>query len=143
MSAVLDPSIPATMRAARFDTATGELAVRDVPVPRPGPGEVLVRVAACGICQSDLSQLDGHIRPRLPEITPGHEAAGVVAALGAGVRNRLVGDRVVIAAGKECGECPECRHGGGTDRCEDLQVLAFHYDGAWACLLYTSPSPRD
>ncbi|MCA1188012.1 MULTISPECIES: zinc-binding dehydrogenase [unclassified Saccharopolyspora] len=138
MPAVLDRPVPATMRAVRFDAATGELAVRDVPVPQPGPGEVLVRVAACGICQSDLSQLDGHIRPRLPEITPGHEAAGVVAALGAGVRNRQLGDRVVIAAGKDCGECPECLLGGGTDRCEDLQVLAFHYDGAWAEYVLTS-----
>lgn len=134
----ISPDLPTTMRAARFDTATRELAVREVPVPLPGPGEVLVRVAACGICQSDLSQLDGHIAPRLPQITPGHEAAGVVAALGEGVRDRQVGDRVVIAAGKECGECPECRLGGGTDRCEDLQVMAFHYDGAWAEYVLTS-----
>ncbi|WP_161500542.1 alcohol dehydrogenase catalytic domain-containing protein, partial [Streptomyces antimycoticus] len=76
--------LPATMRAARFDAAAGTLTVEDVPVPRPEAGEVVVKVAACGICQSDLSQLDGHIAPRLPVVTPGHEASGVVAAVGAG-----------------------------------------------------------
>ncbi|MEV7043746.1 zinc-binding dehydrogenase [Amycolatopsis sp. NPDC051061] len=124
--------LPATMRAARFDTATGTLAVRTVPVPRPGAGEVVVRVAACGICQSDLSQLDGHIPARLPVITPGHEASGTVAAVGAEVSHWRPGDRVVLGAGRACGRCHECQGGGGTSSCESLEVMAFHYDGAWA-----------
>ncbi|MEU7368827.1 zinc-binding dehydrogenase [Streptomyces hygroscopicus] len=124
--------LPATMRAARFDTAAGTLTVQEVPVPRPGAGEVVVKVAACGICQSDLSQLDGHIAPRLPVVTPGHEASGVVAAVGDGTELWKVGDRVVLGAGKACGTCPACRFGGGTNTCENLQIMAFHYDGAWA-----------
>ncbi|GAA0668351.1 zinc-binding dehydrogenase [Streptomyces malaysiensis subsp. malaysiensis] len=124
--------LPATMRAARFDTAAGTLKVEGVPVPRPGVGEVVVKVAACGICQSDLSQLDGHIAPRLPVVTPGHEASGVVAAVGGGAGHWKAGDRVVLGAGRACGTCPACRFGGGTNTCEDLQVMAFHYDGAWA-----------
>ncbi|WP_245633913.1 zinc-binding dehydrogenase [Amycolatopsis jejuensis] len=124
--------LPGTMRAVRFDAAAKTLAVQTVPVPRPGQGEVVVKVAACGICQSDLSQLDGHIPARLPVITPGHEAAGTVAATGDGVVHWRPGDRVVLGAGRACGRCPECRVGGGTNTCESLEVMAFHYDGAWA-----------
>ncbi|MBI0383358.1 alcohol dehydrogenase catalytic domain-containing protein, partial [Streptomyces albiflaviniger] len=91
-AAAVADDLPATMRAARFDTAAGTLKVEDVPVPRPGAGEVVVKVAACGICQSDLSQLDGHIPPRLPVVTPGHEASGVVAAVGDGAGHWRAGD---------------------------------------------------
>ncbi|WP_239154129.1 zinc-binding dehydrogenase [Amycolatopsis sp. FDAARGOS 1241] len=124
--------LPATMRAARFDAETKALTVETVPVPAPGRGEVVVRVAACGICHSDLTQLDGHFTPRLPVITPGHETAGTVAAVGDEVDFWAPGDRVVVAAGRPCGSCRECRHGGGIDACERLEIMAFDYDGAWA-----------
>ncbi len=71
-----------SMRAARFDSASRSLAVKDVPVPQPGPGEVLVRVRACGICLSDVHLIDGSLPALLPEVTPGHEAAGVIEAVG-------------------------------------------------------------
>jgi 2-desacetyl-2-hydroxyethyl bacteriochlorophyllide A dehydrogenase len=124
--------LPETMRAVRFHAETRSLSLETVPVPRPGPDEVVVKVAACGICHSDLSQFDGHIPARFPEITPGHEASGTVAAVGSGVRHWQVGDRVVIAAGRACGNCRSCRYGGSLDDCESLEIMAFSYDGAWA-----------
>jgi D-arabinose 1-dehydrogenase-like Zn-dependent alcohol dehydrogenase len=70
----------ASMRAARFDRASRQLTVQDVPVPEPGPGEVLVRVEAAGICASDLHMIDGAL-PDFPleHVTPGHEVAGTIA----------------------------------------------------------------
>jgi hypothetical protein len=65
-----------SMRAARFDRASRNLAVKDVPGPEPAPGEVLVRVKACGICLSDVHLIDGSLPAPLPEVTLGHEARG-------------------------------------------------------------------
>ncbi|HEY0498561.1 MAG TPA: zinc-binding dehydrogenase [Kutzneria sp.] len=125
-------SLPETMRAVRFHAESGKLSLETVPVPRPSPREVVVKVAACGICHSDLSQFDGHIPARFPSITPGHEASGTVAAVGSDVQHWQVGDRVVIAAGRACGRCRSCVFGGTIDDCEALEVMAFSYDGAWA-----------
>ncbi|MCH1866174.1 zinc-binding dehydrogenase [Nocardioides sp. CFH 31398] len=125
-------SIPSTMRAQRLDTTTLTFEVTDVPVPEPGPGEVLLEVAFCGICHSDLSLLDGTF-PAMgpPVITQGHEASGTIAALGDGVVGWEVGDRVVPAAGRPCGRCVHCSRA-QYDRCTALQLMAFAYDGAWA-----------
>lgn len=92
-----------TMRAARFDSATREFRVRDVPVPQPGPTEVRVRVMACGICLSDVHLVDGSLRSSLPELTPGHEASGVIDAVGALVPRWQPEQRVVMSGGKACG----------------------------------------
>ncbi len=97
-----------TMRAARFHADTGTNVLEDVPIPSPGPGEVLVKVAFCGICHSDLSLLDGTFPALLPVVTQGHEAAGTIAALGDGVTGWAVGDRVVPAAGRPCLQCRFC-----------------------------------
>ena len=70
--------------------------IADLPVPQPGPEEVLIRVAACGICGSDVHGYDGSTGRRIPPIVMGHEAAGVVAALGDGVKNLSVGDHVTF-----------------------------------------------
>jgi len=121
-----------TMRAQRLDTQTRTFEVTDVPVPVPGPGEVLVKVAFCGICHSDLSLIDGTfpaLGPRV--ITQGHEASGTVAELGAGVTGWAVGDRVVPAAGRPCLSCTACARGDFSG-CQALQLMAFSYDGAWA-----------
>ena len=76
----------AIMRAARFDCASRRLTVQDVPVPQPGPGEVLVRIEACGICASDVHMIDGTFPPpSLEQVTPGHEAAGTIERVGAAV----------------------------------------------------------
>ncbi|SHH00010.1 D-arabinose 1-dehydrogenase, Zn-dependent alcohol dehydrogenase family [Jatrophihabitans endophyticus] len=120
-----------TMRAQRLDTATREVSVRDVPIPDPGPGEVLIKVAYCGICHSDLSLIDGTFGSRLPEVTQGHEASGVVAALGEGVTDWQVGDRVIPAAGRPDFTCVECKRANFSG-CLNLKLMAFDYDGGWA-----------
>ncbi|WP_406345701.1 zinc-binding dehydrogenase [Streptomyces sp. NBC_00648] len=121
-----------TMRAARFHPASGKLGVEEVPVPVPGPGEALVKVAACGICHSDLSLLNGVFHTDLPSITPGHEASGTIDELGSSVPGWQRGDRVVAHAGRACGSCPACVSGMAIDDCERVQIMAFDYDGAWA-----------
>lgn len=123
--------MPTTMRAARFDAATRTLSVTDVPVPVPGPAEVLVEVRACGICLSDVHLLDGTLPGPLPVVTPGHEAAGVVAQVGGLVAGWQPGDRVLLAGGRPCGTCPACVRG-RTDECRAFEIMGFAYDGAWA-----------
>lgn len=119
------------MRAARFDAATGQLSVEDVPVPEPGPLEVLVKVLACGICLSDIHLLDGSLPFSAPQVTPGHEIAGEIAAVGELVPGWRVGDRVLVAAGRPCGRCRLCQLG-RADECEQVAVLGFQVDGGWA-----------
>jgi D-arabinose 1-dehydrogenase-like Zn-dependent alcohol dehydrogenase len=121
-----------TMRAARFDSATRQLTVQDVPVPEPGTTDVLVRVKACGICLSDVHLLDGSLRSSLPVVTPGHEAAGVVERVGARVPGWSPGQRVVIAGGRACGACASCALGRGEGECLHFRIMGFDYDGAWA-----------
>lgn len=120
-----------TMRAARFHADTRTTVVEDVPIPEPGPGEVLVRVAFCGICHSDLSLLDGTFPAQVPVVVQGHEASGTIAKLGAGVTGWEIGGRVVPSAGRPCLECRNCRRGALTD-CLNIELMAFAYDGAWA-----------
>ncbi|OFJ55086.1 zinc-binding dehydrogenase [Mycolicibacterium grossiae] len=120
-----------TMRAQRFYADSKTVAVEDVPIPQPGPGEVLVKVAFCGICHSDLSLINGTFPSQLPVVTQGHEASGTIAALGPGVTGWAEGDRVVVAAGKPCLECPNCRRG-DMSNCLRIRLMAFAYDGAWA-----------
>jgi D-arabinose 1-dehydrogenase-like Zn-dependent alcohol dehydrogenase len=120
-----------TMRAERFYADSKTIAVEDVPVPEPGPYEVLVKVAFCGICHSDLSLLNGTFPARRPVVTQGHEASGTIAKLGPGVTGWSAGDRVVVPAGRPCMTCPKCRRG-DMSNCQRIQLMAFAYDGAWA-----------
>jgi D-arabinose 1-dehydrogenase-like Zn-dependent alcohol dehydrogenase len=120
-----------TMRAERFYADTKNVVLEDVPIPEPGPGEVLVRVAYCGICHSDLSLINGTFPARAPVVTQGHEASGTIARLGPDVTGWAEGDRVVVAAGRPCLECPNCRRA-DTANCLQVQLMAFAYDGAWA-----------
>ena len=120
-----------TMRAARFDGATRSLTVKDVPIPTPGPSEVLVRVEACGICLSDVHLIDGTLPALLPEVTPGHEAAGTIALVGDQVPGWQLGDRVVMAGGRQCGHCRACVRG-RPEECEAFEIMGFNFDGAWA-----------
>jgi L-iditol 2-dehydrogenase len=97
------------MRAAVL-FGPGDLRVVDKPVPTPGPGEVLVKVAMCGTCATDL-KIQTHPFPKQPpfgEFTPGHEWTGTVAALGPTVDELAVGDRVAIEAHRGCGRCENC-----------------------------------
>lgn len=120
-----------TMRAQRFYADTKTFAVEDVPIPEPGPGEVLVKVAFCGICHSDLSLINGTFPAMRPVVTQGHEASGTIAKLGPEVTGWAEGDRVVVAAGRPCTQCANCRRGDVTN-CLAIQLMAFAYDGAWA-----------
>src|SRR5437763_13012844 len=98
------------------------LEIADLPDPQPGPGEVLIRVAACGICGSDVHGYDGTSGRRIPPIVMGHEAAGVVAATGAGVARYKPGDRVTFDSTVYCGQCAYCRRG-EVNLCNWRQVL--------------------
>src|SRR4051794_30301212 len=120
-----------TMRAQRFYADTKEIAVEDVPIPELAPGEVLVKVAFCGICHSDLSLINGTFPAQVPVVTQGHEASGTIARLGPDVTGWEEGDRVVVAAGRPCQECVTCRRG-DVSNCLRIRLMAFAYDGAWA-----------
>ena len=98
------------MKAMILDAPGQLLQYRDIPDPVPGPGQVLVKVAACGVCRTDLHVVDGDLtEPHLP-IIPGHEIVGRVEAIGAGVGHFTIGDRVGIPwLGHTCGECFFCR----------------------------------
>ncbi|HET7073749.1 MAG TPA: zinc-binding dehydrogenase [Mycobacterium sp.] len=120
-----------TMRAERFYADTKKIALEDVPIPQPGPGEVLVKVAFCGICHSDLSLINGTFPAQAPVVTQGHEASGIIAEVGPDVSGWAEGDRVVVAAGRPCQKCPNCRRG-DVMNCLRIQLMAFAYDGAWA-----------
>ncbi|WP_348755158.1 zinc-dependent alcohol dehydrogenase family protein [uncultured Aquincola sp.] len=86
------------------------LAIRQVELAPPGPDEVLVKIAAAGLCHSDLSVINGD-RPRPMPMALGHEAAGIVEALGPGVRDLSVGDHVVVVFVPSCGHCAPCAEG--------------------------------
>ncbi len=94
----------------------------DLPMPRPAPGEVLIRVQACGICGSDVHGYDGSSGRRIPPIVMGHEAAGIVAAAGAHAPGIQEGDRVTFDSTVYCGECEYCRRG-EMNLCERREVL--------------------
>ena len=99
-----------------------QLELADFPQPQPGPGEVLIRVAACGICGSDVHGYDGASGRRIPPIVMGHEAAGVVTAIGAGVTRFKPGDRVTFDSTVYCGECVFCRRG-EVNLCDNREVI--------------------
>ncbi|CAN7177582.1 zinc-binding dehydrogenase [Knoellia sp. LjRoot47] len=117
-----------TTRAAVLRGSTDELpfarsaplTVEEVTLEPPGPGEVLVRITAAGLCHSDLSVVNGD-RPRPLPMVLGHEAAGVVEEVGAGVTDVRPGDRVVCSYVPSCGHCPDCA-GGNPVRCADAQA---------------------
>lgn len=120
-------------------TAYNEFAFGDAPDPRPGPDEVVVRVVACGICGSDIHGFDGTSGRRIPPIIMGHEASGVISAVGAAVTDWQPGDRVTFDSTLFCGECPCCREG-RVNLCENRRVLGvscgeYRQHGAFAELV--------
>jgi L-iditol 2-dehydrogenase len=120
------------------------LEIADLPDPTPGRGEVLVSVAACGICGSDVHGYDGSSGRRIPPIVMGHEAAGTIAALGNGVTGFAVGDRVTFDSTIFCGACNNCRHG-DVNLCDHRQVLGVscsEYRRAGAFAEYVSVPAR-
>ena len=98
------------------------LEVTDIPVPTPKPDELLVRVAACGICGSDVHGYDGSSGRRIPPIVMGHEAAGIVESVGSAVDGFTKGNRVTFDSTVYCGECGNCLRG-DVNLCDRRQVL--------------------
>jgi len=113
-----------------------DLEVTDLPQPEIGPGDVLVRVRACGICWSDVHGLDGSTGRRIPPLVMGHEAAGVIAEAGRNVKQWKAGDRVTFDSTVSCGHCHFCRRG-DINLCDNRQVLGvscgdYRRNGAFA-----------
>jgi propanol-preferring alcohol dehydrogenase len=114
-------------------TAAGRpLVLEERPVPSPGPGEILLRVHACGVCRTDLHIVDGELTgPELP-LVPGHEIVGVVLERGAGVTQFEAGDRVGVPwLGSTCGVCPYCV-GGRENLCDGPTFTGYTRDGGYA-----------
>jgi propanol-preferring alcohol dehydrogenase len=120
------------VRAVRFSGQGQPLVVADVPQPRPGPGQVLVRVAAAGVCGTELHFLDGLLTPARTPITLGHEVAGTVSEVGEGVTDLAAGDRVAVHYFHSCGECRRCTSGEDHLCDAPLGFLAFVTDGGFA-----------
>jgi len=125
---------------------SGPLRMVERDVPEPGPGELLVRVLACGVCRTDLHLAEGDLPPRSPDITPGHEVVGEVAAVGPGPARFAAGDRVGVAwlAGTD-GTCEYCRHG-RENLCPASRYTGWDRHGGYADYLtaadaYVHPLP--
>lgn len=104
----------------------------EVEIPSPAPDEVLVKVKACGVCRTDLHVVEGDLPPRLPDVIPGHQIVGEVAALGANVESLAVGDRVGIAwLRRTCGACRFCR-AGKENLCERAEFNGWTANGGFA-----------
>lgn len=125
--------IPKTMKAAVVEKFSAPLSIREVPVPRPGPGEVLLELVASGVCHTDLHAADGDwpIKPTLP-FTPGHEGTGTVVALGPGVTRLKEGDRVGLAwLYSADGNCEFCLSGWET-LCPEQKNSGYSVNGSFA-----------
>jgi D-arabinose 1-dehydrogenase-like Zn-dependent alcohol dehydrogenase len=119
------------MRALRLTSIGAPLVAVDVATPTPGPGEVLVRVRAAGICHSDAHYRAGRSASLKAPITLGHEVAGEVTALGAGVTTHAVGDRVCLHYLVTCGHCAHCV-AGREQYCTTGAMIGHHRDGGYA-----------
>ena len=126
-------TLPKTMKAAVVTTLGQPLDIREVPVPEVGPGQVLMRVKASGVCHTDLPAAEGDwpVKPKAPFI-PGHEGVGEVAAIGAGVTHLKEGDRIGAPwLHTACGRCEHCV-GGWETLCEAQQMTGYSVDGGYA-----------
>jgi len=121
-----------TMRALRIARAGAPLVLERIPRPDPGPGELRLRVAACGVCRTDLHLLDGELPGAAEPIVPGHQIVGRVDALGAGAGGFAPGDRVGVPwLGRACGVCRFC----ASDRenlCDAAVFTGYRRDGGYA-----------
>jgi 6-hydroxycyclohex-1-ene-1-carbonyl-CoA dehydrogenase len=118
-----------TVRAALLES--GRLEIRELPIPEPGAGEILVRVAACGICHTDLHYIDHGVPTAKSPVILGHEVSGRVAARGDRVERFREGDPVLLPAVFTCGVCRLCRTG-RENICLEMRMLGNHVDGAYA-----------
>jgi propanol-preferring alcohol dehydrogenase len=122
------------MKAAVLEAPGAPLPVREVPMPHPGPGEILIRLEASGVCHTDVHVWQGHYLPATPPapFIPGHEGVGRVAGLGAGVTDWAIGDRAGAAwQHAACGACIACRTG-QEGFCQDQKAHGFDVPGTFA-----------
>ena len=120
------------MRAMTFSGTGHPLGPTDLPPPLPGPGQILIRVRACGVCRTDLHIVDGEIAdPKLPLVL-GHQIVGIVEGQGPGADRFAVGARVGVPwLGWTCGVCPFCRSG-RENLCDRARFTGWHIDGGFA-----------
>ena len=120
------------IRVVQVEKKSGPFELGERELPQPGPGEVRVKVQACGVCHSDSIAKEG-LFPSVPyPIVPGHEIAGVIDAVGNGVIGWAVGTRVGVGwFGGHCGRCEPCRRGYLVD-CRNLRIPGINYDGGYA-----------
>jgi propanol-preferring alcohol dehydrogenase len=120
------------MRVMVIDRPGSPLRLEERPVPAPGPGEVLIRVHACGVCRTDLHVLDGELVQARYPVVPGHEIVGEVAGLGSGGAGFRLGERVGVPwLGWTCGTCRYCR-AGEENLCDHARFTGCSIDGGYA-----------
>ena len=111
---------------------TSPLVLAECEIPKPGPGELLLRVSACGICHTDLHIIEGDLQPPGLPIIPGHQVVGSVDAIGAGVEGWSVGDVAGVPwLYRACGTCAQCIRG-EENLCNEAMFTGFHRDGGYA-----------
>ncbi len=120
------------MKAMVFDGHSPLLQWRELPDPRPGPGQLLIDVRACGVCRTDLHVVDGELtQPKTP-LVPGHEVVGIVSGLGEGVTDFALGERVGVPwLGHTCGHCTFCARG-KENLCDAPDFTGYTIDGGYA-----------
>ncbi|MBI3360627.1 MAG: zinc-binding dehydrogenase [Chloroflexi bacterium] len=120
------------MKAAVFHGAHQPLTIEEIPTPTPKAGEILVRVAACGVCHTDLHYIDHNVPTfKKPPLVLGHEVSGTIAAIGPGPAHWKEGDRVLLPAVYGCGQCRMCR-AGRENICENMVMFGNNVDGGYA-----------
>jgi propanol-preferring alcohol dehydrogenase len=120
------------MKAMQLAAPRTALRIVDLPVPRPGRGQLLIKVRACGVCRTDLHVVDGDLAQGKLPIVPGHEIVGTVAEKGADVKRFAIGERVGVPwLGSTCGRCRYCA-AGRENLCDEARFTGYHIDGGYA-----------
>ncbi len=118
-------------RYPELPSTSDPLELVELPVPEPGPGQVLIKVSACGVCHTEIDEIEGRRRPKIPVI-PGHQAVGRIVKVGDGVSRVKIGDRVGVAwVGWACGSCTYCVSG-LENLCGDFKATGCDLDGCYA-----------
>ena len=127
------------MKAAVFYAPREPLRVEQIPTPVPATGEALVKVAACGLCHTDLHYIDHGVPTfKKPPLVLGHEVSGTVAAVGPGVEGWEEDDRVLLPAVYGCGQCAMCRTG-RENVCAHMVMFGNNVDGGYAEYIIARP----
>ena len=124
--------VPETMQAMVLETPGKPLVCSEVPVPKPGPGQVLIKVHACGVCRTDLHVVDGELPNPKERIIPGHEIVGSVVQVGDNVETFAIGERLGVPwMGYTCMQCHFCRTG-RENLCDQPKFTGYTLDGGYA-----------